>query len=92
MFGNTLVLALRSIRRNLLRSFQNGYFSAPIADWQESDFRNQIGAEVWTGTATVKMEVNTDITTRLPMADALAGQGGTIAFAPVPSSLGRRCQ
>lgn len=70
---DTLELTLfRVTDRNLLRSFQNGYFSAPIADWQESDFRGQIGTQVWTGTATVKMEINTDITTRLPMAEALA--------------------
>ncbi len=60
--------------RNLLRSFQNGYFSAPIAEYQEYDFRDQLGTEVWTGTADVGMEVNRDITTRLPLDDAISGQ------------------
>ena len=60
--------------RNLIRSFQNGYLSAPMAEWQEYDFTAQTGTEVWRGTASVGMEVNRDITTRLPMAEALAGQ------------------
>lgn len=60
--------------RNLLRSFQTGYFGAPMSDWQEPDFGATIGTEIWKGTATVGMEVNKDVTTRLPMDDALAGQ------------------
>ncbi len=60
--------------RNLIRAFQNGYLSAPMAEWQEFDFASQTGTEVWTGTATVGMEVNRDVTTRLPMEEALAGQ------------------
>ena len=60
--------------RNLLRAFQNSYFSQPMADWQENDFKGDVGAKVWSGKATVGMEVNKDITTRLPMAEALQGQ------------------
>lgn len=60
--------------RNLIRAFQNGYLSAPIAEWQEYDFTGQTGTEVWKGSATVGMEVNRDVTTRLPMEEALAGQ------------------
>lgn len=60
--------------RNLIRAFQNGYLSAPIAEWQEYDFTAQTGTEVWKGAATVGMEVNRDVTTRLPMEEALAGQ------------------
>jgi uncharacterized protein YfaS (alpha-2-macroglobulin family) len=57
--------------RNLLRAFQSGYFSQPMADWQEENFRGEVGAQVWSGTATVGQEVNRDVTTRLPMAEAL---------------------
>ncbi|NGQ90098.1 alpha-2-macroglobulin family protein [Rhodobacter sp. HX-7-19] len=64
--------------RNLIRAFQNGYLSAPMAEWQEYDFSAQTGTEVWRGTADVGMEVNRDITTRLPMAEALAGQGAGV--------------
>lgn len=64
--------------RNLIRAFQNGYLSAPMAEWQEYDFTAQTGTEVWRGTADVGMEVNRDVTTRLPMAEALAGQGAGV--------------
>ena len=60
--------------RNLLRAFQNGYFSQPISEWREGDFGGEIGAQVWTGDATVGQEVNRDVTTRLPLTDALQGQ------------------
>ncbi len=74
---NTAKLDLTLYRvsdRNLLRAFQNGYFSAPMADWQEGNFAGEVGAKVWTGSATVPVEVNKDVTTRLPMAEALRGQ------------------
>ena len=60
--------------RNLLRSFQNGYFNEPMSEWRESDFGAEIGAKIWSGTATVGIEVNKDVTTRLPMDEALRGQ------------------
>lgn len=77
-----LELALfRVTDRNLTRAFQNGYFSAPIANWQEADFATGTGLRVWTGSATVGGEVNRDTTTRLPLAEALAGQpAGTYAL------------
>ncbi|MBL4928290.1 alpha-2-macroglobulin family protein [Tabrizicola sp. KVB23] len=60
--------------RNLLRAIQNGYFGTPMYDYQEYDFSEQIGTEVWTGTASVKQDVNHDVTTRLPLDEALKGQ------------------
>lgn len=60
--------------RNLITAFQSGYLSAPMSEWQEYDFTAQTGTEVWRGSATVGMEVNRDLTTRLPMEEALAGQ------------------
>jgi uncharacterized protein YfaS (alpha-2-macroglobulin family) len=60
--------------RNLLRARQNGYLSAPIAEYQEYDFSNEIGTEIWTGSATVAQDVNHDVTTRLPLDEAIAGQ------------------
>ncbi|GHC56936.1 alpha-2-macroglobulin family protein [Neogemmobacter tilapiae] len=57
--------------RNILRSIQNSYFGAPMGDWQTYDFANQVAAQVWTGTATVSQDVNKDVTTRLPMEEAL---------------------
>lgn len=75
--GLDLVL-YRVTDRNLIRAFQNGYLSAPMAEWQEYDFTAQTGTEVWRGSAEVGMEVNRDVTTRLPMAEALAGQGAGV--------------
>ncbi len=60
--------------RNLLRAFQSGFFGQPLQDYQEPDFSGQIGAEIWSGTATVGIDVNKDTTTRLPMDDALKGR------------------
>ncbi len=85
----TLDLALyRVTDRNLIRAVQNGYLSAPLADWQEYDFSAQTGTEVWHGTATVGNELNRDMTTRVPMAEALANQpSGVFALkAAVPDA------
>ncbi|MFN3970409.1 MAG: alpha-2-macroglobulin family protein [Gemmobacter sp.] len=60
--------------RNMLRAIQGDYFGQPMEYWREDDFSGRIGAELWTGTATVVMEVNRDMTTRLPLDAALAGR------------------
>ena len=60
--------------RNLLRSVQNGYFGQPMMEYQEYDFGSEVGTEIWTGSATVPQEVNKDLTSRLPLTEALAGQ------------------
>ncbi|WP_050518002.1 alpha-2-macroglobulin family protein [Pseudorhodobacter antarcticus] len=64
--------------RNILRAVQEGMLSEPIRFWQEDGFANGIGAQIWAGQADLAMEVNRDMTTRLPMAEALAGQGAGI--------------
>ncbi|MDR0809571.1 MAG: alpha-2-macroglobulin family protein [Gemmobacter sp.] len=67
-----LYLALfRVSDRNILRSVQNGYLDTPIAEYQEYSFSSEVGDETWQGTATVAREVNRDVTTRLPMDEAL---------------------
>lgn len=74
---NTTALDLTLFKvtdRNLLRALQNGYFGAPMWEYQEYDFAAQIGTEVWKGTAEVKQEINLDVTTRLPMDEPLKGQ------------------
>lgn len=60
--------------RNLLRSLQNGYLGMPMAEYQEHDFSSQIGSEIWKGEGSVKQEINVDVTTRLPLDEALKGQ------------------
>ena len=86
---DALALALFKVTdRNLLRALQNGYFGAPMQDYQEYDFASQIGVELWSGTAEVTLDVNRDITTRLPMDEALAGQpaGIYVLRAQVPGA------
>jgi len=57
--------------RNLLRAIQNSYFGWPMQEYSESYFTEEVGEEIWSGTAAVGQEVNKDVTTRLPMAEAL---------------------
>ncbi len=59
--------------RNLLRSIQDYYFGAPMQSYSEEYFADTVGEELWTGTATVGQEVNRDLTTRLPLGNALEG-------------------
>lgn len=60
--------------RNLMRSLQSRYFGDPMPDYQEYDFTQLIGSEIWTGEGIVKQEVNVDVTTRLPLDPALKDQ------------------
>lgn len=60
--------------RNLLRSIQDGYFGSPLSQWQEEHFSRDIAEEVWTGSAILQQELNRDMTTRLPLAEAIADQ------------------
>ncbi|RYI01470.1 MAG: alpha-2-macroglobulin family protein, partial [Acetobacteraceae bacterium] len=59
--------------RNLLQSIQDYYFGAPINVYSEEYFADTVGEELWSGTAAVKQEVNKDVTTRLPLGEALKG-------------------
>ncbi|MEY8830437.1 alpha-2-macroglobulin family protein [Sedimentitalea sp. XS_ASV28] len=71
----TLDLRLRRISdRNLLRAVQDGYFARPLSQWQDQSFATDIAEEVWTGTAEVGNTLNRDMTTRLPIDTAIAGQ------------------
>ena len=70
----TLDLRLYAVSdRNILRAIQDNYFSKPMGPWSEDSFASNVGAELWRGTAEVAMEVNRDVTTRLPVDKAVAG-------------------
>jgi uncharacterized protein YfaS (alpha-2-macroglobulin family) len=70
----TLDLRLYAVSdRNMLRAIQDNYFSEPMGPWAEDSFGSNVGAELWRGTAEVAMEVNRDVTTRLPVDQAVAG-------------------
>jgi alpha-2-macroglobulin len=59
--------------RNMLQSIQNAYFGTPMPEYQEGYFADQVGEKIWSGTATVAQDVNKDVTTRLPLGEAIAG-------------------
>ncbi|WP_022703621.1 alpha-2-macroglobulin family protein [Pseudorhodobacter ferrugineus] len=64
--------------RNILRAIQGDYFGDPMPYWREDEFTRGVGAQIWQGQADLAVEVNKDMTTRLPMTAALAGQGAGI--------------
>lgn len=61
--------------RNVIRSLQENYFGNTVDIWDEDYFDQQIAEPIWNGTAEVATELNRDVTTRLPIGEALAGQG-----------------
>ena len=84
-----LELTLRRVSdRNLIRAMQQDYFARPLSHWQERDFADSVAQDVWTGTAEVGNELNRDMTTRLPMGEAIAGQapGIYVLTAKVPDT------
>ena len=60
--------------RNLLRALQDQYFNQPMYSYQEQEFESKLATKLWSGTATVGADMNQDITTRLPLDAAIAGQ------------------
>ena len=88
---NTTKLDLTLYRvsdRNILRTMQEGYFGRPLSEYQQADFRREVGAEIWSGTAAVESELNLDVTTRLPVGE-IAGdlQPGVYALqAKIPGA------
>jgi uncharacterized protein YfaS (alpha-2-macroglobulin family) len=73
---DTLELVLQRVSdRNLIRAIQSDYFGRPLDYWASENFNSEIAEEVWRGTGTVAMEVNRDMTSRLPLDDVLASLG-----------------
>ncbi|WP_420029515.1 alpha-2-macroglobulin family protein, partial [Rhodovulum visakhapatnamense] len=60
--------------RNLLRSVQSGYFGEALSPWEEETVSTDLAEKVWSGQAEVGRDLNRDVTTRLPLDEALAGQ------------------
>jgi uncharacterized protein YfaS (alpha-2-macroglobulin family) len=72
---DSVSLKLRRISdRNLLRAMQDSYFGKPLSKYEEDNFSNTIAQDVWSGTGQVQNTLNAEMTTRLPLDDALAGQ------------------
>jgi len=86
---STLDLQLYRVSdRNILRAMQDNLFAQPLYDWQQYWFEDTIGEPLWSGTAEVAQDLNRDVTTRLPMAEPLAGQppGVYVLTAAVPGA------
>lgn len=67
---DTLNLTLFKVTdRNLLRTMQNDFFAKPLSGYDEREFRASMGVEMWKGTGAVEIELNKDVTSRLPMRD-----------------------
>ena len=86
---NTDVLDLRLRRvsdRNLVRAIRESYFGRPLATYEDEQFAADLAQEVWSGQGEVRNDLNTDMTTRLPMAEPLEGQppGIYVLSAAVP--------
>lgn len=58
--------------RNLLRVFQDGLFAKPLQSWETRRLDDTLGQQVWQGSATVQRDLNKDVTTALPVGDAIA--------------------
>ena len=68
-------LKLRRISdRNLLRAMQDSYFGKPLSKYAEDQFARTIAQDVWSGVGEVQNTLNTAMTTRLPLAEALVDQ------------------
>ncbi len=86
---NTDTLDLKLYRisdRNLVRSLRENYFGRPLSTYETDRLVADLAQEVWSGEGTVENELNIDMTARLPMAKALAGQspGVYVLSASVP--------
>ncbi|KIC09518.1 PAN domain-containing protein [Leisingera sp. ANG-M1] len=70
-----LDLRLRRVSsRNVLRTLQEGYFAKPLSHWEDTHFASDIAEEVWQGSAEVDTAINQTMTSRVPLAEAMAGQ------------------
>jgi len=57
--------------RNLVRAFDEDWFGRSLTIWDESWFNEALAEKVWEGTAEVASELNRDVTTRLPIGEAI---------------------
>ncbi|KIN63047.1 Alpha-2-macroglobulin N-terminal domain family protein [Sulfitobacter noctilucicola] len=84
---DTLDLSLRRVSdRNLVRAIRESYFGRPLSAYEDDRFSSDMAQEFWKGQATVQNTLNVEMTTRLPLADALSGEpaGIYVLSASVP--------
>ncbi|SNT21871.1 alpha-2-macroglobulin family protein [Tropicimonas sediminicola] len=67
-------LALRRVSdRNILQMIQENMFGQPVSEWEDRRLDGTLAEEVWSGMGEVVSELNRDVTTLLPMGEAIAG-------------------
>ncbi len=78
----------RVAERNLLRSIQENYFTRSLSVYEEGQLADSLGQEVWSGTGEVGRVLNTDVTTQLPIGDAVSAfePGVYVVQARVPGA------
>ena len=70
--AGTLDLALSRLPdRNLVRAYEEDWFGRTLYSWDEDWFADTLAEPVWKGTADVATELNRDVTTRLPIGEAI---------------------
>lgn len=73
--ASNLDLRLRRVSdRNLVRAIRESYFGRPLSAYEDDQFARDLAQEVWRGEADVQNELNVEMTTRLPLAEALSDQ------------------
>ncbi|MFV0359958.1 alpha-2-macroglobulin family protein [Tropicimonas sp.] len=71
----TVELTLNRIsERNIVTMIREGTFGQPVRAWEEDAFGDGPAEVVWRGTGEVETALNTDVTTLLPMAEAIGDQ------------------
>ncbi len=61
--------------RNLVAAMRDDYFARSLDYWQAEYFTDQLAEKVWEGTADVGLQVNRDVTTRLPVQEVTGALG-----------------
>lgn len=74
--------------RNLVRAMQQRLIGRSLSPWEEEGFAENTAQEIWTGTGTLQSDLNRDVTTRLPMGQAIGDQppGIYVLQAKVPGT------
>jgi len=72
--SNVELSLLRVSDRNIIRSMQENLFGQPLSVWSLDRLEQDIAEEIWTGTAELGNDLNQDMTTRLPLAEAIEGR------------------
>lgn len=62
----------RMVDRNLMQGLQEEMIGNPLQYYDKSRLQNRLGEKVWDGVGDVGNELNTDLTTALPIGDAIS--------------------